>query len=443
MTIEALSPDYEFDRPDKTTTLDIQANPSTWFLVALVLKRLSFLPFDFSSSDSYTSYATPFPAQFQKEIADFFTTGIHQLPQQIRADRELIAAHLEHWMRELNLEPISLHDLELISHASSGTYYHFVDGEIQSVIKPIDEDILCLNNPHQPSLPGVHIPVRPSIPLYHSAERECSAYEISCLMGLSIVPPTVMAAIQSPDFYDVCKSIYNGELKELLHLFKMEKRAAELIEEGGVPPSLKICSIRDFVPHATTLHAFLWDETHSMDDVDPNDITAVNLMMWVLGNTDGHTGNILVYPKGVKEDGSTLYGLKLIDLCLALPQTNTYLLNLLPDLCETSLKLPPWAISSIQDYPLEATMSNLQKYGLSDCADALRERVEALQIFATQDLTMEEIDTRMRYLTKEKAAALDVEHSFEFPRYAHSAASSNLSPFSTWATTTTSTWLRG
>ena len=42
-------------------------------------------------------------------------------------------------------------------------------------------------------------------------------------------------------------------------------------------------------------------------------------------------GNILVYPKGVQENGKPLWGLKIIDLCLTFPETNSHLLNTLPD----------------------------------------------------------------------------------------------------------------
>jgi hypothetical protein len=450
MALEAVSSDFEPQDYSKES-LDIHANPSTWIMLGLLMKQNRMLAaildplFGTTSSDSssYTLTDTSLPAEIEAELRYFFTTGIHQLPVEVQKDRAYIAANLDNWMTKFRLEPIQIGNLDLVTHASSGTYFLREGDDPKHVIKPIDEDIFCIHNPIFPGLPGGRLKVREDIPLYHSAERECAAFEISQQLGLSVIPTTTMAAIDSLGFSDVCDSFHAGKWNKVLHLFNLEKKGAEFVEQCGTRTTLKLCSLRDYVPHSSTLSSFLEREEHSVKDIDPNDIVAVNLMMWVTGNTDGHTANILVYPKGVKEDGSPLFGLKLIDLCLAFPEKNGYLINLLPDISEESEKLPQWAIEWIKNLPVETAISTLEKYELTAAGQAMQERIEALKLFADQDLTMEQIDTRLKYLGSQKEVALNFDEPFKLPRYNNSFASTWTSTgIQSLKTKDSSAWLR-
>jgi hypothetical protein len=430
MTVESISSDFE---PNETS-FDIQANPETWILLALLLDKLDF--FGFYGANAYSGTTDSFDAG----LKHFFKTGIHQMPQEVQKDREEIGTNLEHWMRDFSLQPIQIADLELIEHASSGTYFLYEGDTPTHVIKPADEDIFALNDPFTPWLPGAHLRARDNIPLYHAPERECAGFEISRTFKLDIVPITSMAVIDSPHFHDITDSFHSGAWNRTLHFLNMEKKAAAFMEACGDRSSVKLCSLREYVPHSMTLSHFMDNEEHSIDDIDPNDVVAAHLIMWVTGNTDGHPGNILVYPKGVQENGRPLWGLKIIDLCLTFPETNSHLLNTLPDTLLAPSTLPEWAEQWIQNLSIEEIMAISSKYHLHGAADATRERIEALKMLATQNLSIEEIDTRLKYLGTQKQAALNVTEPFKLPRYNTSFASTSWTTSSTL--TTPPAWLR-
>lgn len=436
MAIESISSDFE----PKETSFDIQANPETWILLALLLNKLDFFGFYGRSSYSQDTLSSDVTDSFDAGIKYFFKTGIHQMPQEVQKDREIIGANLEHWMRDFSLKPIQIADLKLIETASSGTYLLYEGDTPTHVIKPADEDIFALNDPFTPWLPGAHLQARDNIPLYHAPERECAGFEISRTFKLDIVPTTSIAVIDSPDFHDITDSFRSGTWKQALHILNMEAKATAFMEACGDRSSVKLCSLREYVSHSMTLSHFMDSEQHSVDDIDPNDVVAAHLMMWVTGNTDGHPGNILVYPKSVQENGQPLFGLKVIDLCLTFPETNSHLLNTLPDTLLAPATLPEWAQQWIQNLSVGDIMTILSKYSLDAATNATRERIEALKMLATQNLPIEEIDTRLKYLGTQKQAALNFAEPFKLPRYNTSFASTSWATSSTF--TTPPTWLR-
>ena len=248
-----------------------------------------------------------------------------------------------------------------VSEGISGTYFL----KDQFVIKPFDEEAGCINNPKGLRGDGLNHFIRRNVPLYHAAMREALAYKIALEAGLEgVVPNTKLAVLRADQFYDC---------------------------EEGVSSQEKLCSVQEYVRSSKNLFemiSHLENEGLSKSEIearfDQDDFEAVNLLVWVTGDTDAHFGNILAYPK---ENG--LIGLKKIDNGLAFPDTNEACFNALVAFRKAKDPLSDSMKEKIAGLKVESLARQLASYGLGSAVPALRARVLLLQELAlVPDMTI-------------------------------------------------------
>ncbi|HSX11294.1 MAG TPA: hypothetical protein VLF94_06250 [Chlamydiales bacterium] len=285
--------------------------------------------------------------------------------------------------------------LDPIQSGISGSYF-LLDGEERPlyVIKPIDEDAGCLNNPKWFRSPFEMSPIREHMPLYCAPFREVATYDIACLIGVDgVAPKTVLTILDSPSFYDFSESVAREEL------FSYEMQV-------GPPDKEKLCSAQEYVPNSQTLSAVVQElQAMELNDeeiaarFDQNDFEDANILIWTTYDTDAHRGNILCYPKGTDALGNEILGLKKIDNGLAFPEENQELRNALAYLPNATKPLSEEARTKIASIDVDAVAEKLKTHHLDTSIKALRERMESLKTLAQdRSLTIQEINRAMRYL---------------------------------------------
>lgn len=366
---------------------------------------------DTTSYSVTTSFAT-------QALRDFFNAGSAHLFEALVELREEIRRQKEQWRPKLTY--VATQALVRIDGASSGVYLMYDQNRDPFlVIKPVDEDIGCLNNPFIPAPPAKNFFVRSGISLYQSAEREVAAYQAAHLLESSLIPRTMIALVSSNQFFDFTETFRDEQWQTFIHEQRMEDKVEQLLTKTGLPDKEKMCSVREYVSHATTLYELMWrsendgrTEEELMQLIDSVDFEEANILTWITGNKDNHPGNILAYLKGVDAEGKATYGLKLIDQCLVFPEDNKGLINLLPDLVHDARKLSDAGKSRIRTIPTDQIIEQLKTFQLKDAIPAFLERVEVLQQLAEQNLSLEEINLRMNHLHLGKQAVLDPACSF-------------------------------
>ncbi|MES2272707.1 MAG: hypothetical protein V4487_00745 [Chlamydiota bacterium] len=274
----------------------------------------------------------------------------------------------------------------------SGSYFLLDEtGHPRFVIKPLDEDAGCINNPQGFATLLDRSPLRENMPLYHSSMREALAYQIALSIGVdSIAPKTVLAILQSDQFYDLSQCVPTEEMDRYLELC-------------GAACREKICSIQEVVPNAITLFeaqqalqaAGLSDEEIAAR-FDQSDFEDMNILLWSTYDTDGHMGNILVYPKGYDALGNEILGLKKIDNGLAFPDKNEQLRNNLVYLPNGSLPLSDSAKCKIANLNVDQMADLYRSYGLESAIPALQIRIPLLQEYAQKPgITIKELNAYM------------------------------------------------
>lgn len=291
---------------------------------------------------------------------------------------------------------------ELSHQGISGTYF-LKDAQNQSrfVIKPIDEDIGCLNNGKGFATPYTSSKIRDNMPLYLSSMRETLAYEIACQCKLqNTVPRTVLAIIESSAFHDQLDNVSPEERD------RYEKIVGNRVQE-------KLCSVQEYVPNSKTLFEALQElQTAKLTDdeirarFDQDDFEDANLLLWLTYDTDGHLNNFLVYPKSVDAVGNEILGIKKIDNGLAFPDKNEELRNNLQFLPNADLPLSSRIRAKIAALSPESLQKTLRSYGLDSASQALVERLTVLKELAKQDtITIGTINQRMELLGQRNGTA--------------------------------------
>ncbi len=290
--------------------------------------------------------------------------------------------------------PFPPENLALIGNGISGSYFlSDENGEIRYVVKPIDEDICCLNNRKGFSSPYTESTIRENMTLYLSSMREAMAYETAKLIGTTNVsPPTTLAIIESDAFYDQLDGIDPSE---------RERYERSVINR---PIREKLCSVQEYVPNSKELFEGLqeFQEMGLSDEeiaarIDTRDFEDANILLWCTYDTDGHMGNFLVYPKSYDEIGNEILGIKKIDNGLAFPEKNEQLRNNLRYLPNAEKSLSAEGRAKIAAIPIEALADKLEQFGLDRSVDALQERLLFLKQLVAEnpELTIREIDQRM------------------------------------------------
>lgn len=357
---------------------------------------------DITTSYSETTVST------NLTLLDFFKEGAEHLFKTLVELREKVRVQKEEWRPKLTC--VETQALTRVSRASSGVYLMYDQNRDPFlVIKPVDEDIFCLNNPFIPAPPAQNFFVRSGIPLYQSAQREVAAYQTAHLIGSSLIPRTMIALVTSNQFFDFTETFREEQWQPFIREQRIENKVEQLLSSTGTPDKEKVCSVREYASHATTLYELIWrfeeEEEKLMQLIDSNDFEEANILAWITGNKDSHPGNILVYPKSAK--GEEGYGLKLIDQCLVFPEDNRGLVNLLPDLIHNPRQLSAAGKLRIETIPTEKIIEQLKIFQLDGAIPAFLERVAVLQQLARWDISIEEINTRMSHLHLGEQAVLD------------------------------------
>lgn len=282
--------------------------------------------------------------------------------------------------------------LSLIGSGISGSYIlQDRENRPRYVIKPIDEDIGCLNNPKGYSTPLDQSPIRENMPLYRSPFREVLAYEIAKMAKIEgVVPKTVLAICESKRFSHLYDQIDLAERKRYL-------------EECGTPEKEKLASVQEYVPNSKTLFEALQDfQAAGLSDqeivkrFDQTDFEEANLLLWLTYDTDGHGGNFLVYPKGVDAIGNEILGIKKIDNGLAFPERNQQLRNALSHLPNAKLPISKSLVDKIWALDERKLVSLLESYEMQGAAPALRERIRLMKEIALEtNITLKDFNSRM------------------------------------------------
>ena len=178
----------------------------------------------------------------------------------IKSTKEELLQQKQHWQIKLkdNQDRTPLQDLKSSYFTSSGELkpiYSLVQGiqgqggtyrlvhkytqQILAIIKPIDEDILCLNNAKglaNPCSKDVkEIRVRKHVPMYQSAMHSALAYKVAELIGIaSITPKADLVLIDAPTFFDIGESL-------------SQAKQADFQKQVGSPDKEKLCGIQTFV----------------------------------------------------------------------------------------------------------------------------------------------------------------------------------------------------
>lgn len=292
------------------------------------------------------------------------------------------------------LDPSRIH---LVEDGISGTYFlRDKENNPRFVIKPLDEEPGCINNPKGFATPfGEKNPLRNYIPLYGSAFREAGASRIATLIGIgSIVPRTELAIFESKGFNDLSDRVESSELPRYL-------------ENAGSADREKLCSVQEFVANSKTL----WEGLHELqasglsdDEIaerfDRQDFEETNLLIWTTYDTDAHGANILVYPKGVDAIGNEILGMKKIDNGFCFPTENKQLRNNLQHHPCAKFTLSSSTKAKIAAMDPDQIARAMKEGGLESAIPAMRERVAYLKELATQDLTIGEINSRMARMDK-------------------------------------------
>jgi hypothetical protein len=301
-----------------------------------------------------------------------------------------------------------------LSQASGGAgaayFLKDLSGESRFVVKPVDEDILCLNNSKHVASPfaGPHVWVREDIPLYRSAQTDVMAYDTAVLMGLErITPKTVMDIIDNPAFFDLSTRLEGEE-------------RARFLERAGKPDSEKLCSVQQYLagsfPSYEVLEQWMSDSSSSLaptqttalaEHIDQTDYEDFHLFIWTTFDNDAHMGNARAYVKSTAADGAPVYGIRKIDNGLSFPVKNTHLVNYFSFLPNGERPLSDRARTIVRAIPLDALVERLRELDMENATDALVERVEVLQeLVQRENLSIYEIDLRLQTLAVSRELAL-------------------------------------
>ncbi len=354
------------------------------------------LSFDFWSFGSYwelvkSAYQTlgNLYEAIKEKIETLFETRESFRP---KIERNEILESLALETREDGTYLIDPENLKRIKKGISGSYFlNDAKGNPRFVVKPVDEDAGCLNNPKGYATPFDMSPIRSNMPLYLSAFRESAAYEIAEAIGVgSIAPKTQLAILESWSFSDFSEKVSQNEIDCFM-------------EQVGPASREKLCSVQEFVPNSKSLFEAL-HELQAMDlsdeeigaRFDQTDFEDANILLWTTYDTDGHSGNFLCYPKGSDSFGNEILGIKKIDNGLAFPDQNKQLRNHLKNLPNAKLPLSESAKAKIAAIDIDDIAERLEKYNLGSTVEAFRERMAKLKKFAQKPgITIKQINHEM------------------------------------------------
>jgi len=365
----------------------------------------------FAESGSFLSDQTP--PLFSIQPSDKFEFGrlwnhVKALEEQnllfemIQKRREEIQTIKSHWKEKISTfeNPLFLNELkELLSKGSlvptqqgcGAAYFLFDENEIpRYVIKPFDEEILCLNNRKHFASPYNNraFRVRDAIPLYRSAQAEVLASRFAKILELEhLIPPTHLAILSTPSFYDF------GE--------RLEPKEKENLYSVGLPDQEKLCSVQRYLPEVKNLYCLVeeWLENdltdaQILDQVAQTNFEELVLLIWLLYDTDAHAGNLYV-----QKSKEGRYRLLKFDNGLTFPEQNCHLLNALYFFPHAAFPLSKKTMQRIQNLPFKKLIDEMSFFEMEGSIDAFCQRFEILQKLASNaNYTIRDIDVRLKIL---------------------------------------------
>lgn len=332
----------------------------------------------------------------------------HQLYEMISLRKAEIVQIKEHWRAKIEgfksgkdhdfyalYEKVAQYGNLIPVEEGCGSAYFLLDdtNTARFVIKPIDEDILCLNNrkfyasPYNDSKNRT----RDFIPLYHSAQREALSYAVAELLHYChITPQTVMGYFKSENFYDM-SDVLQGEEKELF------------LEKIGPPDKEKLCSIQKYVPNLLALFQAVEVMTEKKLS-DEQVLQALNqtafedamIFIWLIYDNDAHSGNVNLCMDESKEEFLQGFSILKLDNGLTFPQKNHALCNSLAFFPNAELPLSSRAKQQIQAIPICEIVELIKEFELDDTIEAFLERMQILnELIQRENITIAEIDLRL------------------------------------------------
>lgn len=266
-------------------------------------------------------------------------------------------------------------------------YFLFdIQGAASYVVKPLDEEIFCINNPKGHSTPFVseEYRLRPYIPPYTSAFNEVLSYETARIAGIeNSVPHTHLEILTHPSFNDISDKI-DPKLEPWNILKKDVDRE-------------KICSVQEFVPDAISLSSLVkkWLSEGATDEEILNSIDMASyedalILTWLTFDNDAHSANFLAYPL-LHSENKPLFGLKKIDNSLTFPEHNRDMFNFLLALPHAKMPLSERAKKIIAEISIQEISDALCSLQRKDAAPAFLKRIEELKTQSQSSATIEEI----------------------------------------------------
>lgn len=365
-----------------------------------------------------------------KPQPDENTTQQEKLFALIKQRRTEIADIKKHWRDEATVSERITHLNEKrtlkLCNGGMGGAYQLRNGKKQTefIIKPLDEDIMTLNNrkavasPFDGSNPTDR--ARLHIPAYRTVQTEVLAYKVAEACGFSdITPKTEMVILQNKAFHDVLDGV--DEVND-------ENKAA-VRKLAGKPDKEKLCSAQTFVPNEMDLNGLdvirsqnNWTE-RQLDDfckraIDQKEFEKCFLFTCLTGDNDGNSGNYLLTKKP-SENGEQRFGMVKIDNALCFATANRQFQTHLECLANIEEPLSEAGRQLILNVN-EETVSQLIAHYLDNPGSikAFKARIAELKTLAIKpDVTLKDIHEKLTELN----SARKVEKNVEFDASADAA----------------------
>ncbi len=184
-----------------------------------------------------------------------------------------------------------------------------------------------------------------------------------------------------------------------------------LVEVGGPPDKVILCSVQEFVPNSIeildllnsiTTRANNEDLTGSqkgdilMRAIDQKDVEDCILYACFVGEADGNCGNYRLQQKGVDERGDPTYKMVKVDNALTFSESNedfNIFLDELPQAREGLSEAAKDQIRALTEEKMDSIIQKMRDLGRSEKAvEAFKKRVVILkQCAAIEDVTLAEL----------------------------------------------------
>ncbi len=290
----------------------------------------------------------------QKIPTDYLIEQILLRRQEIREQKkywsEYIQSDLDQPFGSLIENALSTGHLETLQEGSGAAYILYNKDRIPLfIIKPIDEEILCLNNHKSFACPFLNdrFRAREHIPLYRSAQTDLLCYQVAQILGIEKITPRLsMQIMQSQHFYDLTLSCQDP--------------SHPLHNKIGTADYTKLCSVQEYIddaiPMSSQIYQWLsrgYTPKQIQDGFDPIDFEEANLFIWVTYDTDAHPGNFLVYKSEGTEASKGKLQIKKIDNSLSFPEYHSQFMNFLMFIDVEKAPLSNMLKQKIESLPIE------------------------------------------------------------------------------------------